>query len=156
MSALDDWHARRELDKKRARQRKVRPKTPTHVRREPCRVCQGGPTQVHHIVPRSHFRSTTAKQRHMNDPANLMPLCGGCHQDHHTTAHGRVPRSALRDDEIAFVRLHMGEGWLDRWYPVRELRIGALPSCTYCGKNEADEIGVIIEGACGDCRRVWR
>lgn len=117
MTALDDWQARRALEKKRQRDRKARPKTPTHVRREPCRVCSSGPSQVHHIVPRSMFAKGVAKTQYMNDPANLMPLCGGCHQDHHTTAHGRVPRWALREEEIAFVLSHMGEGWLDRWYP---------------------------------------
>lgn len=27
--------------------------------------------------------------------------------------------------------------------------------CTYCGKNEGDDIGPIVGGACADCTRNW-
>lgn len=114
MTALDDWNARRAHEAKRQRRRKKKPVTPKAVRALPCAVCSSGPTQVHHIVPRSSFGATA---KHMqNESANLMPLCETCHVDHHTTAR-RVPRWALTDEAVAFVRLHKGEGWLDRWYP---------------------------------------
>jgi hypothetical protein len=29
------------------------------------------------------------------------------------------------------------------------------PICSRCGRDEGDDVGVVIEGACGDCRRVW-
>jgi hypothetical protein len=28
-------------------------------------------------------------------------------------------------------------------------------SCTMCGKDEGDGVGIIIDGVCGDCRRAW-
>lgn len=31
----------------------------------------------------------------------------------------------------------------------------AVPRCTYCGKDEADGIGVVVGGACPDCTRAW-
>lgn len=114
MTALDDFNARRAHEAKRQRDRKKRPVTPTAVRRLPCAVCGDGPTQVHHIVPRSSF-GAAAKHR-QNEEANLMPLCEPCHVDHHTTAK-RVPRWALTDEAVAFVRQMKGDGWLDRWYP---------------------------------------
>lgn len=30
-----------------------------------------------------------------------------------------------------------------------------LPCCRICGRNEGDDVGVIVEGHCGDCRRSW-
>lgn len=29
------------------------------------------------------------------------------------------------------------------------------PMCTRCGRDEGDDVGVVIEGACGDCRAAW-
>jgi 5-methylcytosine-specific restriction endonuclease McrA len=117
VSALDEYNERRRLEQQRTRSRKKRPVTPKAVRALPCAVCGGGPTQVHHIVPRSSF-GAAAKHR-QNEEANLMPLCETCHVDHHTTAR-RVPRWALSPAAVEFVRQMKGEGWLDRWYPIAE------------------------------------
>lgn len=117
MSALDEYEARRELDRQRTKSRKKRPVTPKKVRALPCAVCGDSISQVHHIVPRSSFGE--ASRHWMNDAANLMPLCMTCHQDHHTTTR-RVPRWALSDDAVAFVRQMKGERWLNLWYPEVE------------------------------------
>ena len=82
----------------------------------PCRVCGSGwDVEYHHIVPRSKFPKGVDG---VTSPANAMPLCHQCHQDHHTRGRdGRVPRTCLLPEETAFVLATKGEAWLHAWYP---------------------------------------
>ncbi len=80
----------------------------------PCRRC--GSTygvQCHHIVHRARLGTSHPKLHH---PDNGMPLCHDCHQDHHTTVEGRIPRRLLLPGERAFLLTH-APGWADTWYP---------------------------------------
>lgn len=50
----------------------------------------------------------------------------------------------------------------DAWKRERDgqlIRAGLVarrsPSCRMCSRDEGDDVGVIIEGLCGDCRRTW-
>lgn len=93
-----------------ARKRKVADKT--------CRVCGGDYyIEAHHVA---HKSKIGGKHPLVHHPDNVIPLCHGCHQNHHTTAHRRVPRSALTAAEIAFVIEHASESWLELWYPTNE------------------------------------
>ena len=51
---------------------------------------------------------------------NLMPLCHVCHQNHHTTAHKRVPLEALTEPERVFLWEHASIGWHEKWYRPME------------------------------------
>lgn len=80
----------------------------------PCRRC--GSTynvQCHHIVHRARLGTTHPELHHID---NGMPLCHDCHQAHHTTVEGRIPRSLLTTAERAFLLEHAA-GWADSWYP---------------------------------------
>jgi len=82
-----------------------------------CRKCRRWGVELHHLLPRSKF--TRRRKHHQDDPANAMPLCHKCHQDHHTTTK-RVPRELLSQDELEFLNQHIHPGWIDLWYPTKE------------------------------------
>jgi 5-methylcytosine-specific restriction endonuclease McrA len=118
-SAQEDFNLRRELERKRATERRLRTTFGQNARRDkitgkPCRACGRDGVEYHHIVPRAQMRRNPLLS-HAN---NAMPLCHGCHQAHHTTAKGRIPRALLQPEEVEFVTSVMGTGWLDRWYPA--------------------------------------
>lgn len=126
--AQAEYDARRALERQRRKERAKRP-VPSgiarSVRSQHCRVCGHPRTEVHHIVPRSHFRHPQRAGGVFSDgptdphvPENLMPLCHQHHQDHHTQGKDRrVPRHRLRPEEIEFVIMAKGHYWLDYWYP---------------------------------------
>lgn len=81
-----------------------------------CRVCGfHRDIEAHHLVHRAKIGS---KHPAIHNANNLIPLCHGCHQHHHTTVHGRVPRRFLTDAEILFIETFASPAWLDRWYPT--------------------------------------
>lgn len=118
-----EYEARRALEADRKTRRKGRARSPNnaaakHARKQPCRLClTPHRSEAHHIVPRSKFHREGSDV--INHPHNLLPLCHACHQGHHTTTHGRIPRHLLSDDQIAFALEHTSENWLGMWYPVR-------------------------------------
>lgn len=71
--------------------------------------------QRHHLVPRAQGGDDVAE--------NLVPICPACHDDleHAGGAIARKVRVALRarmlDEEVAYIVMRKGEGWLDRRYP---------------------------------------
>lgn len=99
--------------------------------------------------------------------AKLMAFPDGDHPD------GAGPLVQRIEDEVADV--HAATAFLMRENPAldqQRIRIRAArklalftswhrggaqpaPTCAYCGKDEQDGVGVIVEGACGDCRRAW-
>lgn len=75
---------------------------------------------MHHLVPRSRSGDDV--------PDNLVPLCAGpgtkdCHglfESHpKTRLFGHLIISNLTPNELAYCRLKMGQGFLDRYYPAR-------------------------------------
>lgn len=134
--AQAEYEARRALERRRGKDRKKRAAgrdiaIPTlaaacaeKVNGQPCRLCELAgkverDVEAHHIVHRGRIGS-----RHplVHMPANLMPLCHAHHQDHHNTAHRRVPREALLPSELQFAIDQAGNGWVDRWYPTIDAR----------------------------------
>lgn len=117
---LNEYNERRRLAGKRAKAVPVkRQPIPLESREKlhalPCRVCQRRPVEIHHIVPRSAFAKTAPD---VHDLANLMPLCQGCHVDHHTRGSAaRVPRYMLTLAELEFAYAHQTAAWMDAWYP---------------------------------------
>ena len=124
MSRLDEYNERRRLDGQRTKDRKRRDAIPqavldAKVIGKPCRVCaatvgrrQFGESEAHHLVPRGRLRGAD-----LNHAENIIPLCHEHHQDHHTTAHSRVPRQVLNDDEWTFLIHHEPSAWVNTWYP---------------------------------------
>ena len=115
-SPLDAYRERREHEASRRVGKQTVPKElRDQLRGESCRVCSARPVEIHHVVPRARFGR---RDPSVNDPANLVPICHRCHQNHHTTADHRIPRSALTDTEVAFAVDHAGPAWVTLWYPV--------------------------------------
>lgn len=121
------WERRRLAEERKAARRKAMKGTAPLAKSKAekasgksCRVCllhgvinmQG--IEAHHIVHRSRIGS-----RHpmVHEPDNIMPVCHRHHQDHHSTHH-KIPRSALTDEERAFLLRYGGEGWTAKWYPI--------------------------------------
>lgn len=119
---LDDYNERRKLEKfrKQARKRWAEAEAVLRtVREKGCARCgASGPSEAHHLVPKSKWSKNEKRMDVHNVKANLIPLCHACHQDHHTTAHKRIPRLVLSEAQIAFVIGKQGESWMDRWYPA--------------------------------------
>lgn len=88
---------------------------------KPCRICPNRRVEAHHIVHRGRIGS---KHPQINHPDNIIPLCYRCHQDHHTTAHRRVPWDVLTEAEQEFLVEYGGIGWAERWYPATGLPTG--------------------------------
>lgn len=115
MTRLDDYNERRNLAAKKKRKRPSNPDVLAAFDRSRCAICQSGHgVEAHHIVPRSKF----GKGESPDVVSNLLAVCHACHQDHHTTAHKRIPRLVLSEAQIAFVVAKQGESWMDRWYPA--------------------------------------
>jgi 5-methylcytosine-specific restriction endonuclease McrA len=117
VTALAEYEERRQLERKRAGERK-RQAIPqavldAKITHRCCRLCTTGAVEAHHVVPRSKWRTGDAT---VNDPNNVIPLCHVHHQDHHTTTR-RVPRQFLTYDEQLFAFEHTSEAWIDKWYP---------------------------------------
>lgn len=92
-----------------------------------------------------------------NDPD--CDLCGPCtFCTAADTAPPREAREPVRPGQLAFrvVASHEEDGVtvIDSIEPYRS-PVLERRSCTMCGRDERDGVGVIIEGVCGDCRRSW-
>ena len=118
MSRLSDWADRRKLEKQRKRKPEQFGKQARaeKISGQHCRYpgCYSYDVEYHHIV----HRGKMGRSSELSRPENAMPLCHTHHQQHHTTIH-RVPFSVLLPDEVAFVVLHAGREWLEKWYPTR-------------------------------------
>lgn len=116
---LAAFNARRAHEAKRSRTRRQLPKNGARTEKidyEPCRQCGSKHgIEHHHIVHRAKIGSSHPKVHH---PDNAMPLCHACHQAHHTTVEGRIPRRLLSPAELEFAVKHASIGWVDRWYPA--------------------------------------
>lgn len=121
MSRLEEYNERRRIEAARkGRRKRARNRTgiagdviAAKITGKPCRVCQRGPVEAHHLVPRGVWPRT---RDGIDSADNIIPLCRTCHTDHHTTAHGRVPREALTTAEWALVVAVKGEAWAAIWY----------------------------------------
>lgn len=117
MTRLEEYNERRKLDagRKTRNRRKTNRAAFQRLDRTRCAICPATHNiEAHHIIPRSKF----AKGEPCDVDENLLAVCHGCHQDHHTTAHKRIPRLVLSEAQIAFVLARQGEAWIDRWYPA--------------------------------------
>lgn len=115
---LEEYQARKLLEQARTKTRRTRTPIPKHItihlHNQPCANCQSQPIEIHHLIPRSNFHPSNPTTHH---PDNLLPLCHPCHQNHHTTAHRRIPRHILTQQHINFILQHKPQTWLDKWYP---------------------------------------
>lgn len=82
-----------------------------------CRLCgTGRNVNAHHLIPRSQLGIWTE--------SNVVGLCGsgttGCHGlvEARDPAASYLLRARLTDAEYSYVLTKMGEGWLDRRYPI--------------------------------------
>lgn len=118
-AALDEWRAGRSPNPRPAKRR--RDKNAGRAKclsiGSECRIC--GVRRMlerHHLVPRS--------QSGEDRDENLVPLCGpfenACHQrvtENDPEALSTL-RSRLYPEEEAYIVFRMGQGWLDRRYPL--------------------------------------
>lgn len=115
---------RQRLAKKRQRERSTKRKRvdPAMIEKVSsercCRVCRTSARRVkidvHHIVHRGKIGRDHPERDH---PDNGMALCHDCHMGHHDGT-VKVWRHLLSASEVAFILRHVGEGYLDRQYPV--------------------------------------
>ncbi len=70
--------------------------------------------------------------------------------------HGIIttPIPNQRSEVEACLRRHRAAGCPAVVNVVAAQRL-ARSSCSMCGRDEGDDVGVIIERVCGDCRRTW-
>ena len=64
-----------------------------------------GPFHLHHVIYRQEVRRNRGNQK---DPANLMPLCVPCHQDHHARKRP-VPLARVPAEAVEFAVRLLGE-----------------------------------------------
>lgn len=130
MSALEELEARRRVDRdRRSRRRGAQGKISAatyaaKIEGKPCRVCDEiigwgglslGSIEAHHVVPKSKWPKHALG---LHDAANLIPLCHGHHQAHHTGGiEQRVPRALLTPEEFANALRMTSPAWVDAWYP---------------------------------------
>lgn len=57
-----------------------------------CFVCNGRGTQIHHRLPRKMGGSS---HHYINEPANLLLVCGDCHRDIESSRHKAMGRGLL-------------------------------------------------------------
>lgn len=79
---------------------------------DPCWICEGRWTELHHLLPRS--------QRGDDLGVNLVPLCAACHKlvtENDPQAKAAL-RSALRCWNLNYIADRAGPAWLDARYPV--------------------------------------
>lgn len=69
-----------------------------------CAVCGNRAVQSHHVIYAQHVR---AHKGDVDARENLLPLCVGCHERHHTAAE-RIPFTYLTDENVAFARDLLG------------------------------------------------
>lgn len=116
MTRLDEYNERRKLEATRRKKNSSRSKDVfRRLDRSRCSICLATHNiEAHHIVPRSKF----AKGEPCDVDENLLAVCHACHQDHHTTAHKRIPRLVLSPAQVEFITQKQGVAWMDKWYPA--------------------------------------
>lgn len=76
--------------------------------------------------------------------AKLRTLTDDELRDEHANA-----EAAIGDEPAAAMATAMARGEMLRRRPTLRL----VRTCRRCGRNEGDDIGVVIDGVCADCRR---
>lgn len=117
---LDAYNERRKHEKyrKQARKRWAEAEaTLATIRTLPCHNCgTPGPSEAHHLIPKSKWTKTQKRNDEHNTHNNLIPLCHTCHQNHHTTTK-RIPQHKLAPSQRIHILRHTNQNWLNLWYP---------------------------------------
>lgn len=121
---LNAYNERRKHEKYRKQARKRWAEAEENlrtVRKKGCARCgTPGPSEAHHLIPKSKWTKTQKRNDEHNTPHNLIPLCHTCHQNHHTTAHKRIPRHLLTTQQQAHIETKQSPNWLNHWYPKNQ------------------------------------
>lgn len=110
---------------KRKRPTKASPERIAEIRGKKCQACRlcGSVERVnaHHLIPRGMGGTIGGEWTE----SNVVGLCGSGTQGCHGLVEARDPaallllRGTLTDAEYSYVVTKMGEGWLERKYPIR-------------------------------------
>lgn len=100
---LNAYNERRKHEKYRKQARKRWAEAEENlrtVRKKGCARCgTPGPSEAHHLIPKSKWTKTQKRN------------------DEHTTAHKRIPRTLLNNQQTTHILQKQGEAWANKWYP---------------------------------------